>query len=105
MTSRATSSVPAALITGVPVVTSSRFLSIYPCLRDQPVHSRVDAEDECKAMSAASSLSEADLDSMRREVRACSDRLYREAMTVLHSLGRDAKSRREREKAKRTNRK
>jgi hypothetical protein len=38
LTSRATSSVPAALIAHVPLVTSGEFLSIYPCLRDAPMH-------------------------------------------------------------------
>ena len=89
---------PAALITGVPVVTSSRFLSIYPCLREQPLHARVAAADECKAISAASRLSQADLDTMRHEVRHCSDLLYREALGVLHSIGREAKARRERDR-------
>ena len=39
--SRATSSIPAALIAHVPLVTSGQFLDIYPCLRDAPIHRKM----------------------------------------------------------------
>ncbi|KAJ1399837.1 hypothetical protein B484DRAFT_245799 [Ochromonadaceae sp. CCMP2298] len=47
----ATSTVPAALIAGVPVVTSRAFLQLYPCLKTAPIHVLVNAhDDECDSM-------------------------------------------------------
>jgi hypothetical protein len=59
-TSRATSSVPAALIAHVPLVTSGEFLDVYSCLSDAPIHRLIagwEASSSVGASAAGSSSS------------------------------------------------
>lgn len=78
-TTRATSSVPAALIARVPLVASRELLSLYPCLRDAPVHKSIAKETECESLHAASILPEDLYKLARIEIEECSDLLWQSA--------------------------
>jgi len=71
LTTRATSSVPAALIAQVPLVASREFLRLYPCLRDAPVHRLVAKDTECEAIGAALDLSPEQYEQARIEIANC----------------------------------
>lgn len=79
----------------MPLVTSSKVLAIYPCLRDAPLHSGVNNHDsECQSIQAAAVLSEAEVREMRLEVRRCAEELYKGGMELLGTLGVEAMERR-----------
>jgi hypothetical protein len=94
MTSRATSSVPAALITNLPLVTSQKFLNIYPCLRDARVHSLIARETECEAIGAAARLSHEEFLEAKKEVATCTNMMYADGRAVFRHLGQEARDRR-----------
>jgi hypothetical protein len=83
---QATSSVPAALIARVPVVTTKAFLQLYPCLRDAPVHQHLNNGTECEALQRAYTLSAAEYSAAKQEVRVCADQLWDDALTTLRSI-------------------
>ena len=104
-TSRATSSIPAALIAHVPLVTSREFLNIYPCLRDAPIHRKIAWGDgspnapeesknstiangsessECSAMNVAVKLSEEEYSTAKKEIEYCSAVLWKQAKVSFH---------------------
>lgn len=85
-TSRATSSVPAALITGIPLVTSRAFLAVYPCLRDAPVHRYIAQDSECESLRVAVSLSEEQYQMARREIANCSSVLWEQAKQTIEKI-------------------
>eukprot|EP01034_Spumella_vulgaris_P021279 gene21279-27302_t len=79
-TSAATSSVPAALMTEIPVVATRSFLQLYPCLRDGPLHVRINSnENECDSIAIAASLSESDYRAAKEEVRRCGEQMWTSA--------------------------
>lgn len=69
---QATSTVPAALAAGVPLVTSKDFLLLYPCLRDAPVHRFINAADECASIRTAAALSAHNYSLAKLEIQNCS---------------------------------
>jgi hypothetical protein len=86
-TSKATSSVPAALITEIPLVTTRSFLQLYPCLRDAPMHRYINRnENECDSIHTAAGLSEIDYHAAKAEVQVCGQKLYYEAKETFKSL-------------------
>lgn len=70
--SAASSSVPAALITHVPLVSSEKLLQLYPCLRDGRIHRYMAKDSECDAMRAALSLSDDQYREAKEEIKNCS---------------------------------
>ena len=98
MTSRATSSVPASLITHIPLVTSLKFLEIYPCLRDSPIHRKIASAGtegtECDAIGAAAKLSDEEYEQAKREIITCALRMYEQGKDLFRSLGDEARARR-----------
>jgi len=93
-TSRATSSVPAALITNLPLVTSQKFLDIYPCLRDARVHKLIARSTECESIGAAARLSPEEFLEAKNEVLTCAKMMYEDGKTVFRLLGQEARDRR-----------
>ena len=82
---QASSSIPAAMIAGVPLVLGADILSLYPCVRDAPVHQMVNEGSECDAIHRAFSLSNEQYSAMRGEIRHCARQLWDEALATLRS--------------------
>jgi hypothetical protein len=78
-TSRATSSVPAALIGEIPLVTNKHFLNIYPCLRDSPMHKYIAKETECESIAVAITLTNEEYTIAKDEIKKCSTSFYNDA--------------------------
>ena len=85
-TTAASSSVPAALITHVPLVTSTKFLDLYPCLRDSKIHRLITRDLECDAMAAALSLTDDQYRQAKEEIHHCSDYFWNDAKIKLSSV-------------------
>lgn len=89
-TSQATSSIPAALISKVPIVTSLRLLRLYPCLQDPlqaPIHHRMNDElSECASMRAVAQLSTEELEQAKKEVERCSAVMYRDSLSLFREI-------------------
>ncbi len=94
LTSRATSSVPAALSTTLPLVTSKKFLNIYPCLREARVHLQIARDTECEAIAAAARLSEEEYGEAKKEVARCAHNMYGQGRELFAWLGSEARERR-----------
>ena len=84
--SRATSSIPAALISHVPVATSRQFLMLYPCLRDQPMHRLITQDSECETMMAASELNEEQYSNIKKEAVHCAEVYWSESLLTLRRI-------------------
>ena len=84
--SRATSSVPAALISHVPIATSRSFLMLYPCLRDQPLHKLITQDSECETMMAASELSEEQYLLIKKEAVYCAESYWNQSLSTLRRI-------------------
>ena len=82
-TTQATSSIPAALITGVPLVLGADLLALYPCLRDAPMHRLVNNGTECEAIQMAYEISEMQYATARAEVTHCARQLWEEGLASL----------------------
>lgn len=82
-TTQATSSIPAALITGVPLVLGADLLALYPCLRDAPMHRLVNSGTECEAIQRAYEISEMQFAAARVEVAHCARQLWEEGLAAL----------------------
>jgi hypothetical protein len=84
--SQATSTVPAALIARVPVVTTKAFLQLYPCLRDAPMHRYVNNGTECESLQRAYTLKAADYAVAKQEISTCADRLWHDGLATLRGI-------------------
>lgn len=82
-TTQATSSIPAALITGVPLVLGADLLALYPCLRDAPMHRLVNSGTECEAIQRAYEISKTQYAAARAEVAHCARQLWDEGLAAL----------------------
>ena len=71
-TTRATSSVPAALISRVPLIAQRDFLNIYPCLRDAPIHTYISQHTECYSIEKALNLNNIQYIQAQNEIINCS---------------------------------
>lgn len=85
-TAKASSSVPAALITEIPIITSKVMLEIYPCLRDAPIHKRFTKDSECESMFAAVDLSEEEYQQAKNEVKMCQVQLIAQSQDTIRAL-------------------
>ena len=83
-TVKATSTVPIALTVGVPIVASTDFLLLYPCLADALIHKRISGATECDSMMNATLLSKDDYNEMRREARNGSTVFSKKAKNVFY---------------------
>ena len=83
---RATSSVPAALITGTPLVAQRSFLKYYPCLNEAPVHKLIAKDTECESIEAAHKLTKEQYLQARQEMANCSAIFYSEARDLWRYL-------------------
>ena len=92
--SRATSSVPAALITGIPLVASKRFIDMYPCLRDAKVHKMIAKDSECESIAAAARLSDSEYKEALMEVKHCAGVMYQQGRELFAMLAKEAHIRR-----------
>ena len=71
-TTRATSSVPAALISRVPLIAQRDFLNIYPCLREAPIHTYISQHTECYSIEKALNLNNIQYIQAQNEIINCS---------------------------------
>lgn len=86
-TTRATSSVPTAMIAQVPLVATREFLSLYPCLNRSYIHSRIIAQEtECQSVTAALSLSSSEYALAKAEVEQCSTVHWEDAQHMFLSI-------------------
>ena len=84
--SQATSSIPVALISQVPIVADQQLLSIYPCLNNASVHNLFNKDSECLSLQAAMGLSTAQYAQAKEEVRQCTELFWKEAKDKLSKL-------------------
>ena len=84
--SRATSSIPAALISHVPIATSRPFLMLYPCLQDQPMHRLITRDSECETMMAASELNDEQYSKIKKEAVHCAEVYWNESLLTLRRI-------------------
>lgn len=77
---QATSSVPAAVVSHVPLVTTAAFLALYPCLRDLPIHRRINVDNECDSIRNAYALSDEDYELARKEMQGCHQQLWNDGV-------------------------
>lgn len=83
---QATSTVPAAVITHVPLLTTGAFLQLYPCLREQSMLQRINGATECESIRNAYALSEANYARARGEMEVCHEVLWTEGLERLKNL-------------------
>mgnify|MGYP001303711935 CR=1 FL=1 len=83
---RATSSVPAALIAGTPLVAQRSFLKYYPCLNTAPIHSLIAKDTECESIATAHKLTKEQYALARQEIANCSAIFYAEARSLWREL-------------------
>ncbi len=85
-TTAASSTVPAALITHVPLVTSKKLLNLYPCLRDSKIHQLIARDLECDAMTAALALTDDQYRQAKEEIKNCADYFWSDAKNRLSNV-------------------
>jgi hypothetical protein len=68
---RATSSIPTALLTGLPLITDQRLLQLYPCLRDLPSHKKLTKETFCETLDTVMRLPHSQWEKLVMEVNHC----------------------------------
>jgi hypothetical protein len=83
---RATSSVPAALISGTPLVARKEFLKYYPCLNSAAIHSLIAKDTECESIKAARELTLEQYLWAREEISNCSAQFYAEGRRLLKAF-------------------
>ena len=83
---QATSTVPAAVITYVPLLTTAAFLQLYPCLRDQPLLRRINGATECESIHNAYALSKSDYARACKEMEVCLNSLWAESLTRMKHI-------------------
>jgi hypothetical protein len=86
--SRATSSIPAALMTTVPLVLNSKFLNLYPCLRDAKIHRLVSKSTECLSIKASLLLNDDQYNEMKNEIRNCSNLFWIQGKDLLNNIAK-----------------
>ena len=86
-TTRATSSVPATLSTGLPLIATKEFISQYCCLQSSYIHTHIIAQDtECDSIKAALTLTPHQYLLAKEEIKNCSTELWLHAQNVFQSL-------------------
>jgi hypothetical protein len=86
-TLRASSSIPAAFITNVPFVANAELLHLYPCIRDMPIHKRLNQRTQCASIAAALALSRSDYVLAQQELQQCGSQLWMLSQEVFKRIG------------------
>lgn len=89
---QATSTVPAAVITHVPLLTTAAFLQLYPCLRDQPTLRRLSGATECESIRYAYALSSTEYELARGEMAACHEAQWAEGLQRMKKITEETQS-------------
>lgn len=89
--SRATSSIPAALMTSIPLVLNTKFLDLYPCLRDAKIHKLVSKSTECLSIKASLLLNDDQYSEMKEELRNCSNIFWNQGKELLNNIAKKKK--------------
>jgi hypothetical protein len=76
---RATSSIPAAVMTGVPLILDSKILKLYPCLRDSHFHQSIAKPTFCESLFSAFQLDSSQRSEMTREMLTCRQKYQQDA--------------------------
>jgi hypothetical protein len=76
---RATSSIPAAVMTGVPLILDSQILNLYPCLRESHFHRSVAKPTFCESIFSAFHLNSSQRIEMTQEILACRTKYQQDA--------------------------
>lgn len=84
---RASSSIPAAFIAQVPVVATRELLNLYPCIRDMPIHRKLNVdESQCTSIKAALGLSVEDYLAAKQELLFCGSRLWGDSREIFRRI-------------------
>ncbi|RYH13783.1 hypothetical protein EON65_34845 [archaeon] len=83
---RASSSIPTAVMTEVPLVLTTDLLNKYDCLYGGSIHRRVADTDDCKALKNAIQLTDQERKTMREEIRRCKQLYLEEGQRALYRL-------------------
>ena len=83
---RATSSVPAALISRVPLVAHTEFLQLYPCLREAKMHQYMARNTECESIEIALSLNNAQYQIAKNEIMNCTNFLWQQGLNTFENI-------------------
>lgn len=83
---RASSTVPTAIISGVPVILPSSMLGLYSCLATSPMHASIAGATDCESLRAAARLSWEELAALRAEAQRCRSVWLREGEQVLSQM-------------------
>lgn len=86
LTTRSTSTIPAALSCNTPISMPRQMLRIYHCLRDQKMYQQISLEDDCISLDAALALNKDQLAELREETAFCRKQLMQEASAVFREL-------------------
>lgn len=84
--SQATSTVPTALLSGTPLVSTRAFLQLYPCLREAPVHVQINGATECESLHNAAQLSTSAYAAAKQELITCNQRYFEQSRRTLGEL-------------------
>jgi hypothetical protein len=71
---RATSSIPAAIMTGVPLILDIQILNLYPCLRESHFHQSIAKPTFCESLFSAFHLNSTQRMEMTQEILTCRKR-------------------------------
>ena len=83
---RASSSIPAAFIARVPIVATRELLDLYPCIRDMPIHRRLNLRTSCESIAAALSLTSEEYSQAQQELLTCGTQLWDKSREVFNKI-------------------
>lgn len=86
---QATSTIPTALILGVPVLTTRAVLELYPCLRDARVLRSITHSTECESIYHVVSLSSKEYMNAEDEIKNCSAKWWIQAKNTMFNVLND----------------
>ena len=73
LTSQATSSIPAALISQVPIIATRDILDLYPCLKNAKIHKYINQLTECESIQNAMKLTIDQYQQAKDEIKYCAN--------------------------------
>jgi hypothetical protein len=83
---RATSSIPTALLTGLPLIMDHRMLQLYPCLRDSPTIKNITKKTFCESLDTVMRLPRSEWELLVMEILHCRKMFTEDAEKKLELL-------------------
>lgn len=82
----ASSTIHVAMSSMIPLIAKASILRLYPCLREKPIHKKINVETECESLAMSLQLTAAEYSELKAEAQACSEQYWKDSKATFERV-------------------